>query len=360
MDAFYSRDKGKEQLRGIIYMEVTIKQIAEIAGVHRSTVDKVLHNREGVSDQVRQRIQTIIDELGYKPNVIGKALTFQKRPLLVAVILLNVDALTELKQGIEEAYSEYSNYGLKVEYYYTNSDDEKEQASVLGFLAEKNIAGIIIHPINHPSIKDKINNFVDMNIPVVTMNTDLNDCKRLCFLGQDMVAAGRVAGELMGQILNGRGKVAILTGSDSLLSSKEREKAFEDIISECYPEIDIIDVIETYEAKNRAFQSTLELLRRENDLRGIYVTSGSVGEIGKAIKLEGRHKDIKVITFDVYPEIVNLIKEGVINFTIGQELQLQGYKALKTLFEFLFYNREPQNDHIKTAIQIRLKENIDI
>ena len=49
-------------------MGVTIKQIAEMAGVHRSTVDKVLHNREGVSDPVRKRVQMIIEECNYQAN----------------------------------------------------------------------------------------------------------------------------------------------------------------------------------------------------------------------------------------------------------------------------------------------------
>jgi len=55
-------------------MRATLKQIAEMSGVHRSTVDKVLHGREGVSSEVRDRVQKIIDELGYQPNAIGKAL----------------------------------------------------------------------------------------------------------------------------------------------------------------------------------------------------------------------------------------------------------------------------------------------
>lgn len=340
-------------------MRVTIKQIAEIAGVHRSTVDKVLHNREGVSDEIRQKIQQIINELGYKPNVIGKALAFQKRPLSIAIIMLKVDALKELKEGLEEAYNEFKDYGLKIEYYYTSSYDEKEQLNVLEFLKDKSLSGIIIHPVNNSAIRDKINEFVDMNIPVVTMNTDLQDSKRLCYVGQDMVAAGRVAGELMGQILNGSGRVAIITSSDNLLSSMEREKAFEDVINENYPEIEIVDIIETHEEKNTAFRSTLELLRRDADLRGIYVTCGSVGEVGKAIKLESGHKKIKIITFDIYSEIIDLINEGVINFTIGQQLHSQGYKALKYLFEFFFFNKAPYSDHIKTAIEIRLKENLD-
>ena len=49
-------------------MKVTIKEIAERAGVHRATVDKVLHNRVGVSDEVRMKVQRIIKEMGYTPS----------------------------------------------------------------------------------------------------------------------------------------------------------------------------------------------------------------------------------------------------------------------------------------------------
>lgn len=55
-------------------MAITIKQISEMANVHRSTADKVLHNRPGVSEPVRKRIQKIIDECNYHVNPVGKAL----------------------------------------------------------------------------------------------------------------------------------------------------------------------------------------------------------------------------------------------------------------------------------------------
>lgn len=82
-------------------MRVTIKQIAEMAGVHRSTVDKVLHKRPGVSDSVRTRVQKIIDECGYEANPIGKALQMQDKELKIRVILLEVDAMEYLKKGLQ-------------------------------------------------------------------------------------------------------------------------------------------------------------------------------------------------------------------------------------------------------------------
>ena len=341
-------------------MRVTLKQIAEMTGVHRSTVDKVLHDRDGVSDEVRHRVKKIIKELGYKPNIIGKALACQNKPLVIAVLLVKVDAVEELKAGIEEAYSEYKNFGLEIEYYLTNNFDEAEQLNTINLLKNKKISGLIISPIHAINVKNAINEMVDRGIPVVTINSDIPESKRMCFVGQDMLMAGKVAGELMGEILNGHGKVAIITGSGNLLCSSERQKGFEKIISEKYPDINIVETIETYEQRIVAFQKTLSLLKNVENIKGIYITCGSVSEVGKAVRLMNKDKEIKIISFDLYPEIVELVKEGVINFTIGQDLFAQGFKAVKVFFEYLFFDKSPETEHIKTSIDIRLKENIDL
>ena len=55
-------------------MGITLKQIADMAGVHKSTVDKVIHNRPGVSDAKRQQIRALLKEYGYESNPLAKAL----------------------------------------------------------------------------------------------------------------------------------------------------------------------------------------------------------------------------------------------------------------------------------------------
>ena len=340
-------------------MRVTIKQIAEIAGVHRSTVDKVLHNRGGVSKEVTDRIKRIIDELQYKPNVIGKALAYQKKPLTLAVVLLNTDSLPEIKKGIEDSYLEYASFGLKINYYYVHSFDGKEQINILNTIRHEKISGLIITPVNTKEVEKAINEIVQKGIPTVTINTDIPDSKRMCFIGQDTITAGKVAGELMGQILGGNGKVVLITSSGNFYSSSERKHGFELMINEKYSSVDIVEVIETYEQKTITFEKTLAALKQNKELDGIYITCGNVDEVGKAIKQYKNKNSIKVICFDLYPEIVELVKDETITFTIGQDLYGQGYKGVKTIFEYLFYDRSPETDHIKTTIDIRVKENID-
>ena len=338
---------------------VTLKEIAEMAGVHRSTVDKVIHNRKGVSDEVRERIKKIIEEVDYKPNIIGKALAYQKKPMRIAVVLLKVDALKEIKAGVEEAYEEYKSFGLEINYYIVDNLDEAEQLNIIKLLRKKDISGMIINPLNSEKIRNEIDNMTKANIPVVTVNSDIADSSRMCFVGQDAMIAGSVAGKLMGEILGGHGKVAIVTGLYNLKNLVEREQAFEKVIHNGYPGMEIVETVQTEEDKITAFKNTLALLQREKDLKGIYVTCGNVGEIAKAVRVMNKENEIKMISFELYPEIVKCVKEGIVNFTIGQDLMGQGYKSVKVIFENLFFHKKPENEYLKTNIDIRLRENIE-
>lgn len=339
-------------------MRITIKQIADIAGVHRSTVDKVIHNRKGVSDDVRERIQKIIDEVGYKPNVIGKALASQNKPVKIAALLLDVDAKEELKQGINEAYEEFSNFGLDIIFYENNSTDHIAQLNALNLAEEKGVEGIVISPIYCRDIKEKINELEEKGISVVTINTDIPESKRSCFIGQDGISAGRVAGELMGEILSQGGKVIEFTGSKSMTSPLERQLGFQAVIEERYPKIEIVEVIETNEDPLFTFSSAMEKLRDNSDVGGIYITCGGAAEVAKALRLNGRGEQIKMISFDLYQDILSYLQDGTIDFSIGQDLKNQGYKSIKILFDCLFNKKPIKVNRIKTRIDIRMKENI--
>lgn len=340
-------------------MRITLKQIAEISGVSRSTVDKVMNNRVGVSDEVRERVKAIADELGYQPNIIGKALAFQKKSLIIAVVMPKNNFTKEAKIGIDKAYEELEDFGIKIEYYATKDFDVAEQISVISYLIDRNVSGIILRPVDNKKLKMVIDKAVEKNIPVITFNSDVADSKRMCFVGQDLVKAGRVAGNIMAKLMNGRGKIVVIMGSYDLLALNQRLEGFKAVMETEHPLIEIVDIIETKEERVLTFQKTLELLKDVQDLNGLYVTGGPLGEIGKAIKIFGKSGEIKVVCFDFYEENVKLVKDGVIDFAIGQDPVAQGYKSVKILFEYLFNGKRPETDHIKTTIDVKEKESID-
>ncbi len=223
------------------------------------------------------------------------------------------------------------------------------------------VDGIILNPINAEEIAECIDNCQKAGIPVVTVNTNVKDSQHICFVGQDGFKAGKVAGRLMGEILQGKGNVAIFTGAvDDYYSSSfgTREKGFREVLEKYYPEINIEKNIITKESSEVIQKEMKKILEKEDDLSGIFITCGGVPTIGRLLKKNGC-KNIKVICFENYPEIVQLLKKGIVTATIDSEIMQQGESALRILLDYLLYNRLVKERYLYSAIKILVKESLE-
>lgn len=349
--------KEHELANEVNALKVTIKEIAVMAGVHRATVDKVLHHRPGVSDAVRSKVQRIIDEVGYESNILGKALKYQKQKIVIAAVLLEVDALPEIKRGIESAYQDFKNFNVEIEYYIVKYGEVGEQADILALLAKKECAGVIVSPMYHNLVQDAMKLLKQADIPVVTVNVDsYAQTDRLCFIGQDMEKAGAVAARMMDIFLHHRGKVAIIGSSDELLSVKKRELSFRRHLALQRTDIVLLPSIDTHENPVVAFSESLRVIN-QYEPNALFVTGGCVQEVCRAVKVSGR-TDLVIICFERYPEIEAFLEDGMIDCTISSDLVLQGYESVKTIFEFFMYDRQPKQDAIYMPIGIVLRENL--
>jgi LacI family transcriptional regulator len=58
--------------------KIRIKDIAEKSGVSVGTVDRILHNRPNVSKTAREKVEKVLEEINYQPNVYASALAYNK------------------------------------------------------------------------------------------------------------------------------------------------------------------------------------------------------------------------------------------------------------------------------------------
>ena len=195
-------------------MAVTLKQIAELAGVSRGTVDRALYNRGRVKPEVAERIRKIADDLGYQPNRAGKALAMTHRPMKLGVIAQATETpfMHLLRSGIDDAAREVSTMGCEVLIREGIGLDVDVQLQLIDELLAEDISGLAICPADDPRIKKKINALVDAGIPVVTFNADIDDTKRMCFVGQNSELAGRTCAGLVNAITNDGGLVLPISG----------------------------------------------------------------------------------------------------------------------------------------------------
>lgn len=339
-------------------MGVTLKQIADMAGVHKSTVDKVIHNRPGVSDKTRQKIRRLLEEQGYESNPLAKALNYQKNKMRIAVVMPNVDARDDLKRGMEVVRQDFNSFNFEVFYYGMPFSDAREQARCLRELAQRDVSGVVLLPIEDPIIVETLQELKEKHIPVILVNSDLERAEYLCYVGQNMEQAGRVAARLFALCLMGQqGRLGVIT-SNYMSGVKQREFAFRRYLQEQYPEIQLVDTVDIIESEAYAYENTKELLQQHPDLNALFITCGCVPDICRAVRDMGLAGKLVVISYERYPEIEELIQSNEITCTISSDLFEQGQTAMRTLFEYFVYDHQPEEQTIYTRNEILFRENI--
>ena len=338
----------------------TIRSIAQAANVSRGTVDKVLNNRTGVSQEVRDKVQRIADEMGYKPNLAGKALAFQKKDIRIGIIVPSAaDPLfLEVFEGVRRGIAEFSNFGIQFEVVEMIRNTAEQQLKSIKQMKESKVSGLVISPFDDESIRTALLEFKEIGIPIITFNSDLSGIGRLCYVGQDSRRSGRVAADLMRKILPNGGTVVCITGPAVFKSLGDRLNGFRSLIKAECPDIVIGAVLQNFNSPEYSYQVTRDYLQSGKPADGFYITSSGIDGMVRAIRQYGK-KNTKVICFDLLPTTRQMMLDGLIDFSLLQEPQQQGYRPIKLLVDLLFYEHKITEKNQFTKIDIRTKENID-
>lgn len=337
-------------------MGVTIRQIAEAAGVSRGTVDRALNNRGRIRPEVAERIRKIAKEMGYRPNQLGRALSMSKNNIKIGVILQSAETpfMHELLKGVEAAREEVDSLGGTVLVCKIPHISQSDTISAMELMREEGVSAIAMVPIDEEKVKERINLFVEeYHIPVITFNSDVKDTKRLCFVGQNALQCGRAAAGLMGELVGGKGKVAVISGYSTNTSLSNRVLGFQTEVEKRYPRIQLLGPEYCYEENPRAEKITEKLLEQYPDLKGIYLTSHGEEGVCSAMRKYGKAGKIKMIANDFMGKNYELLREGSIHFLIGQDARIQGYEPVMILFRLLFNGEEPERELQYTEIYIR-------
>ena len=346
-------------------MSITLKQIAELAGTTKSTVDKVIHDRPGVSEKKRQEIRALLEQYGYEANPLAKALNYQKKKMSAAVVLPNVDARPFIKKGIELVLQDLNSFNINVQYYEMSVDEDQEGECLEKILTDApEISGILLLPLEGPRVRAAMEAFGQRQIPVITLNSELYGAPSLCYVGQDPSQSANTAARML-QLFCPSGAKAAIISSPSMHGHEQRRSSFASYIKENCPQIDLLAVQYIEETPEDAYTKTLMLLHQYPDLNALYITCGRVSDICRAIKDRSEtHPDqtrpeaFTIICYEKYPEIIDLVHEGRIACTISSSLSNQGRLAMRLLFEYLVYGKAPEKQRYYTDSEILIKENI--
>ena len=159
---------------------MTIKEIAALCGVSRGTVDRVLNHRGRVKPETEARVLEMLQRAGYTKNMAGRALTVRRQAPCIGVVLCGqgIPFFDDVLLGIHQAESELADWGVRVELRNLRGYDAEAQLAAMDELRER-CAALVLHPINDPRVRERLNQLADDGIPVLTLNADMEDSRRV-------------------------------------------------------------------------------------------------------------------------------------------------------------------------------------
>lgn len=301
-------------------MKVTLRTVAEAAGVSIATVDRVLNRREGVRSITVEKVETAIRQLGYAPSsLIARGQVMSRR---FAFVLPGGG--NPFFGALEAAIGRLPDWipfkGTIFEIRHVDVFDGEALASVLQGISQEDFDGVAVAALDHPAVREAINTLKAAGSAVVTLVSDVPSSRRDHFVGIDNTAAGRTAGSLMGRFLPGRrGKVALVAGSLALRDHAERRFGFEQVITQDFPDVSVIALREGRDDADRVRGMIIDLLAEHEDLSGIYNAGAGNAGIIAALEASGRNRDIVYIAHELTNESRTALLSGTIDAVINQD-----------------------------------------
>jgi len=180
--------------------------------------------------------------------------------------------------------------------------------------------------------------------------------QRLFYVGADSYIEGLTCGEAMGKLLNGKGKVAVVLEDFNIIAHELRRKGFQNKLREKFPSIKIVEFIETHLNENRCYDETKLLIKKYQDINGIYITHGG-SNVAKAVSDSGMSGKIKIICHDLADETMEFVKQGVISATLSQDVFAQGHDPLIHLFNNITAKWNPVQSRLLTNTELVTRDN---
>lgn len=258
--------------------------------------------------------------------------------------------------------------GVKVSILGPADWDVPAQINIIEEVIGTRPTGLLINGTD-PAIAQVINKAVDAGIPTVVYDSNIPNARHHAFLGTDWYEIGRMQGEEMAKLINGKGKIGYM----GILGMSNMEAGFQGLLDvlKNYPEIEVVGKFDSKSSVEQAARISSDLIAAHPDIAGICGFDGPSGPgIALAVKEAGKAGKIKVTTVDGEPEHLQLLKEGTIQLLAAQKRELFTWYGAQFLYDMVHQtNRLSKNDvkagitsvpfHVNTGLLRITKENVE-
>jgi LacI family transcriptional regulator len=318
---------------------MTIKEVAEAAGVSTQTVSRVLNNRPDVAPETFQRVQQVIKETGYAPNVLARSL-IRGRTHTLGVVAYGLEYFgpSRVLTGIERQADEI---GYSIFLNLLHQPETSDVAHLLNNLFARQVDGIIWAI---PEIGDNRSwaqaKSLDFPVPAIFVS-GMTGQTSLPLVGVDNRAVGHLATEHL--LAGGARRIGIITGPLKWWEAQQRQQGWRETLETHGLAVeDRLVAVGDWNARSGE-QGLYQLLAQCPDLDAVFASNDqmALGVLHGAHRLGRRvPEDLSVVGVDNIPESAHFWPPLT---TVRQRLREAGAQAVQELH--LMIQKAKQSQH---------------
>lgn len=256
---------------------LTIKEVAELAGVSKATVSRALNNSGYVAPETRKKINSIVKEYNYLPSASAINLSRQKTSSLgIVVPEIGNSFYADIVHGITEVADEVN---LSLILFDTMNDLKKEEKAIRA-LQQQRVRGIILGPsADYSSSKEGrsvLKHLKSLDVPIVIVDRPFDNMEWDAVIYENYQSSYQAALELYKA---GNKRMAIITGNMNLQIGKDRFEGFRDGLEDCGLHLLEKDILYGNFQMDKAYELSKSLLTR-NDLPDAIYTCNNQSTLG--------------------------------------------------------------------------------
>ncbi|MBV8781744.1 MAG: substrate-binding domain-containing protein, partial [Phycisphaerae bacterium] len=236
-------------------------------------------------------------------------------------------------------------------------EDAQKQAAAVEQLGRSGVDGIAVSCSDANTLAPAIDKAIQAGAAVMCFDSDAPKSKRFAYYGTDDVACGKRVVDELGPIMDGKGNVAILAGSQAAPNLRNRVKGAKEELAAKFPDIHIVDTFYHAETPEQAAAEVQREQAAHPEIQGWAMIGGWPLFTRDALKWAPG--SVKVVSVDALPAQLSYLRDGHVQVLLAQDCYGWGYKSVQILLDKIVKNQNPPQEKIIDPLTKVSKENVD-
>jgi len=341
---------------------IRIKDIAKMAGVSTGTVDRVLHNRGRVSNENIEKVNAVLKIVNYQPNMIARSLASKKQYHIIAVIpsFEPGEYWEDIAKGIEKAATEFEQYNVYIEKLFFDQYNNHSFDKTMNDIFKEEFDGIIIATLFTESVIRLSKELDKRSIPYNYIDSNIPDQNQLAYYGTNSFDGGAIGAKIMLEHIGNNAEILVTRiihdGDKSSNQCLNRENGFRNYLNR----IGYSGKVHCLDLKigNSVYNFNLldQTFDKKDKIKGVIIFNSTCHKFVDYMKVKNLQK-LTIVGYDVIEKNAEMLKEGQITALIAQRPQTQGYEGIKTMCNYLIFDKVPSKENYM-PIDILIQENV--